>query len=132
LDAYGGTGMLSFEALSRGAHSALILELRPRIAAEIRKNAIALGLADRIRVQVGQSPRDLRTGSWDLVLADPPYAMDPVPILAGLAPRVGRLLVLEHDGRTPLKEVPGLRLDRSRRYGDTRLSFFRPPPPDGG
>lgn len=128
LDAFGGSGILSFEALSRGAAHARILEKQSRAAHAIRTAAAALGLSDRVRVQVGHVPRDLGDGVADLVLADPPYALDPAPILAALAPLTGQLLVLEHARKTPPPQVPGLRLERSRRYGDTVLSLYRPAP----
>ncbi len=132
LDAFGGTGMLSFEALSRGAASAYLVEQRSRTAQSIRVSAEALGLSERVQVQVGRVPQVLGNRVWDLVLADPPYATDPAPIVAALARCTGTLLVLEHARRVPAPQAPGLRLDSSRRYGDTVLSFYRPTLPEGG
>lgn len=128
LDACGGTGLLSFEAVSRGAAEALVIEKRARTAHAIRASVAHLGIGELVRVQVGQAPRDVPDRTWDLVLVDPPYALDPAPILAGLAHRVAGELVLEHARQVGAPDVPGLRLDRTRRYGDTQLSFYTPSP----
>ncbi len=126
LDACGGSGLLTFEALSRGAASAEVVEKQSRAARAIREAARALDLADRMRVRVGESPRDAPPGPFTLVFVDPPYALDPAPLLVGLAPRVAGLLVLEHARRTPAPEVPDLRRMRTRRYGDTCLTLYEP------
>jgi 16S rRNA (guanine966-N2)-methyltransferase len=49
-DLFGGTGVLAFESLSRGADSAVIFEILKPAAREILANAKSLGVADRIRV----------------------------------------------------------------------------------
>jgi 16S rRNA (guanine966-N2)-methyltransferase len=62
------------------------------------------------------------------VLVDPPYALDPEPILAALAPLVapGGWLVLETDARTGAPDAPaGMTLDRRRTYGGTALVLYR-------
>ncbi len=129
LDACGGTGLLSFEALSRGAATAVIVEPRARTVRAIRASVTALGLGDRVRVIQGRAPGDVPAERWPLVLVDPPYDLDPAPILAGLADRVTRWLVLEHSRQRTPPKVPGLGLDRTRRYGDTALSFYAPARP---
>ncbi len=125
LDPFGGTGLLSFEALSRGASHARVLERQRRVAGRIRAAAEALGLAERTEVVVTEVPRGLGRDTWDVVLVDPPYALDPEPILRALEPRVGGLLVLEHTRRIAAPQLEELALDRSRRYGDTVLSIYR-------
>jgi 16S rRNA (guanine966-N2)-methyltransferase len=77
LDLFAGSGVLSFEALSRGASSVLALELDPKAAAAIRNNASALGTAQVQLIQ--KNTLDwLRTNSssqqFDVVFVDPPFA----------------------------------------------------------
>ena len=133
LDGFGGSGLLAFEAASRGAAPVLVVELRHRVASAIRAQAEALGV--RVEVRQADLARVLPGGSWDLVLLDPPYAMDPVPWLELAAPSVRRLLVFEHGRDVTLPDVVGpLRLVRDRTYGDTGLSTYAPsvhPPAEG-
>lgn len=83
VDLFAGTGALSWEALSRGAHEALLLERHFPTARLIRDNAIALQLVDRIQVVPGDAfvwGKRLARGEatlaadrpW-LVFCSPPY-----------------------------------------------------------
>ena len=135
LDLFAGTGALGIEALSRGAAQATFVEQSPGIVRLLEKNLAGLEAAGAL-VRCDEALHALRsfarTGtSFDLILADPPYA-------SGLASRVilaldqerllgaGGLLVVEHDRR---EELPAPRealvLQDERRYGDTVLTFFR-------
>jgi len=144
LDLYAGTGALAFEALSRGAVEATLVEsARPAVQA-IAENARALGLERRVHVVPTSVERAAKAagafGPFDLVFADPPYAQ----VSSGDAPRAivgllgvspglltpGAVLVLEHAKGDPPPELPGLVMEETRRYGDTSLSFYRLPPPD--
>lgn len=124
LDAFGGSGMLALEAWSRGAEPVVVVELDGRAAQAIRTAAAKLGAS--LEVRQGKCPASAPRGPFDLVLVDPPYAQDLAPILQGLAPRVAGCLVAEHRSRVTPPQVEGLELLRTRRYGDTSLSFYRP------
>ncbi|MCH8918714.1 MAG: 16S rRNA (guanine(966)-N(2))-methyltransferase RsmD [Alphaproteobacteria bacterium] len=90
LDAFAGTGAFAFEALSRGAASATLLEIDPRAIDAARDNAAALGELDRtsIRRMDATRPRAAAT-AHGLVFADPPYGR-------GLAAKA--LAALAHQG----------------------------------
>jgi 16S rRNA (guanine966-N2)-methyltransferase len=125
LDAFGGSGLLGFEAHSRGA-AVLIVEQRPRVARQIREAAATLGAP--VEVRCADAAAVLASGAvWDLVLLDPPYAEDPGLWLERAAAAVQEVLVLEHDASNDPPDAAGpLRLERRRRYGDTTLSLYRP------
>src|SRR6184192_3588038 len=89
LDLYAGSGALGLEALSRGAADALFVEADRRAVDVLRGNVAALGLGGTVRagqvetVVAAPAPR-----TFDLVLADPPYAVDAAAlgkVLAALA-----------------------------------------------
>jgi 16S rRNA (guanine966-N2)-methyltransferase len=124
LDAFGGSGLLGLEAWSRGAQLT-VLEQDPKAAAVIRDNAAALGCP--LVLHRGDTLlMSIALGTFDLVLADPPYAADPKPILAALAPCVGGRLVLETDSSaTPPADVAGLHCENHRSFGTTTLWFYR-------
>jgi 16S rRNA G966 N2-methylase RsmD len=67
------------------------------------------------------------SGTWDLILLDPPYALDPVVWLERAAGAASEVLVVEHEsGREVPEEIGRLVRDRQRRYGSTTLSLYRP------
>lgn len=78
LDAFAGSGALSFEALSRGAASVTALEAAAPVAAALGANARLLG-TDQLRVERADAlawlarPGDRR---FDVVFLDPPFALD--------------------------------------------------------
>lgn len=128
LDAFGGTGLLAFEAASRGAGPVLIVEREAARARRVRETARQLDLGpERVEVRQADAAKILGSDAWDLVMLDPPYAEDPVPWIALAAPVTRRVLVVEHLAERLVPDrSDGLALDRSRRYGDTSLTLYRP------
>ena len=132
LDLYAGSGALAFEALSRGASAAVLVEQGRDALAAIRDNARALDAEGLVRVVAGKVDRalDKLEGPFGVVFADPPYADGRFPafvqILAGAARLIapGGALVLEHASADAPPEVPGLTIDRSRRHGDTTITLY--------
>lgn len=135
LDLYSGTGALAFEALSRGASQAVLVEHGRDAVAAIRKNARALDAEGEILLFDTKVERALPKidGRFAVVFLDPPYADVRSPAFGGILEKAGGLLlpgaalVLEHASSDEAPAVTGLELDRSRRYGDTTLSFYRSP-----
>jgi 16S rRNA (guanine966-N2)-methyltransferase len=135
LDLYAGTGALAFEALSRGASQAVLVEHGRDAVAAIRKKARAREAEREIVVFDTKVERALPKieGPFGVVFLDPPYADVPSPGFAEILAKAGALLlpdavlVLEHASSDEAPGVPGLELDRSRRYGDTTLSLYRSP-----
>lgn len=130
LDLYAGSGAIGIEALSRGAASCTFVERnRPALAA-LRANLDRTRLGDRARLVEDDVPRFLAratAGSWDLVVADPPYAeraiLAPLVRLAAILDG-GANVVVKHFWRTPPPPVAGLVPWRERRFGETSLTFY--------
>lgn len=126
LDLYAGTGALGLEALSRGAITVDFVETSPPALVALRANIAALGVEARTTVHRGDALRfadRLPPGSYDVILADPPYARDDAARLVALFRRAGfgRILAVEHPAGL------GLAGDDTRRYGDTAITFCYPP-----
>jgi 16S rRNA (guanine966-N2)-methyltransferase len=124
LDLFAGTGALGLEALSRGAAHATFVELHPASLTALGANIATLGAADRTAIRKGDAMRfvaGLAAGSYDVVLADPPFTIDFAPRLveAWRAVPFGTLLAVEHDPRTMLAG------DETRRWGDVAVTFLR-------
>ncbi len=135
LDLYAGSGAVGLEALSRGAEHVLLVESGGPALRVIRANVESLGLpgaevaADRVerllaRPAAGRQP-------YDIVFADPPYAMPDTDVTAvlkalddnhWLAP--GALVIVERATRSgPLRWPDGYQQDRVRSYGEATFWY---------
>jgi 16S rRNA (guanine(966)-N(2))-methyltransferase RsmD len=135
LDLFAGSGGVGLEALSRGAAHGTFVERDPRALHSLRANIAALGLAGRTRVVRGDVLRTLdalgRAGEqFAIIFLDPPY-QDPIdPVLdriarAGLL-QAGGVAVAQHLTKQPARLGFGsLIATRTRRFGETTLTFFR-------
>ena len=142
LDLYAGSGAVGLEALSRGAEHVLLVESGSRAAGVIRDNIEAIGLAgaevvtgrvERVLARGPALPGEGR-GRYDVVFADPPYALaaDEVSgmltlLLRGwLAPEA--LVIVERATRSgPVSWPTGFVPDRARRYGEATFWYGRGP-----
>ena len=130
LDLYAGSGAMGLEALSRGAARAVFVEQDADAVRAIERNLDKLRLtgARVVRLDAGTAlAQESAAGrKYDLVLADPPYAMTSLESLSRYLPRVladDGLLVLETSKRVE-PEVPTLEVRTSRAYGSTRVTVF--------
>lgn len=135
LDLYAGSGALGLEAASRGASTVVLVERAPLAARACRDNAARVlrnAPADTppaitVAAQAVASFLDTSTTSWDLVFIDPPYDVDDDELARNLGALAERLapkavLIVERAAASSEPTWPqGVRLDRERRYGDTRL-----------
>jgi 16S rRNA (guanine966-N2)-methyltransferase len=135
LDLFAGTGAFGIEALSRGAASALFIEVERAAGAVLAENIRTCGLTDQARIQRWDASRNLNClrnhdPKFQLIFIDPPYGRGLVaPALSHLHLTAcvadGARLVIEHDADDPLPEAAmPYRLDDQRRYGRTLVSFF--------
>lgn len=129
-DLFAGSGALAFEALSRGAAEAVLVETDANARKVIARNAALLGTEVRL---VGHSALNLppHVRPFDLILADPPYVPGSgnqvraaVEESGWLAP--GGLLAIETE-RGEAVGPGGLELDAERDTGRARLTLLRRP-----
>ena len=75
LDAYGGSGALAFEALSRGAQRAIIIEINARVYKQLTANVKQLGLQNRVTTYRANNVTCLNNlqRQFDLMFLDPPF-----------------------------------------------------------
>jgi 16S rRNA (guanine(966)-N(2))-methyltransferase RsmD len=136
LDLFAGAGGVGLEALSRGAAHATFVERDARAVAELRDNVAALGVTAAARVIRDDVLRALATlrhdgARFDLVFLDPPYdsALTAAALDAlgdGALLNDGALVVAQHlTKRAPSPTAGVLRAFRTRRFGETTLTFFR-------
>ena len=155
LDLFAGAGSVGLEAASRGASRVLFVESNRACAQAIRANIERCGFLNMPAGEPGEGGvRDIeviecpaeralrllghRGERFEVIFADPPYGVGAadatlrlVRSLGLLAP--GAVFVVQHsvrDGIPARRE--GYRVEDSRRYGDTALSFLiLPEAPEG-
>jgi len=132
LDLCAGSGAVGFEALSRGALSALLVDEDLRAVKTLEANLALLGettVTIRRLTLPGGLARLADAGPFDLIYFDPPYTFQPYEaVLAGLAPLLAAEgeVAAEHTTRRDLPVQAGalVRVD-TRKYGESSLSFYR-------
>jgi 16S rRNA (guanine(966)-N(2))-methyltransferase RsmD len=136
LDLYAGTGAIAIEAVSRGASRVTCVESEPASLKLLHRNTLACGMVPRVTIRATTVKQFLARptqwdGPYDIVFADPPYAI--VGELQALLedPSTDRLLaadawlVVEHAEKTSLPSTLGTcTYLRRYRYGDTALSLY--------
>ena len=138
LDLCAGTGALSFEALSRGASQAVLVDSDPRAIRQIAQSAKELGLdaqvrtmrLDLLRDPTGAVRKLPRTDTgFSLVFADAPYSeIDVMGTLLDALAASGRLatgacVVVERPAAHDWSWPNGLARDADYRYGQTGISL---------
>jgi len=129
LDLFAGTGGIGIECVSRGAREVTAVEI-----AHVQQNWIIaccrqLGIKNLslIRGDVFKFISSCRT-KYDLIFADPPYALEQLPTLPDVILERDILkengwLVIEHGKDTDFTSHP--RHYETRTYGSVHFSFFQ-------
>ncbi|MBN1655918.1 MAG: RsmD family RNA methyltransferase [Deltaproteobacteria bacterium] len=139
LDLFAGTGALSFEALSRGAERAMLIERNNRALKAIIDSANRLRIRDQIQVlslDLLQNPvytasriAPINGKPFSLVFADPPYCDGDrlTPLLKELASQGhlsrGCFIAIEHATESPPQGIDELGRIDFYRYGDTAIAL---------
>ncbi len=137
LDVFGGSGSLAFEALSRGAQGALIVENAPKAVRCLQQNAEALGL-DASRVRIIQEDAIKALGKrpaikYDVVFIDPPYGKNLLMptirnILRCFWVDEGAIITAEVEATVPFDAEnahPDLTILTERSFGQTRVIVWK-------
>ncbi|HET8774950.1 MAG TPA: 16S rRNA (guanine(966)-N(2))-methyltransferase RsmD [Thermoanaerobaculia bacterium] len=132
LDLFAGSGIFSFEAVSRGARESVAVDASRQQAAAIERQARELDVPIRaIGADVFAGIKRLRGEVFDVIYADPPYAYASYEeLLAALDTEVSlapeAVVAIEHRRNTqPFGTMP-IRLQPLRRaeYSEVWISFF--------
>jgi 16S rRNA (guanine966-N2)-methyltransferase len=124
LDLFAGSGALGLEALSRGAASAVVVEVSAPGVRAIRENAELLGATDALIVHRGDAIKfieHLEPNAFDVAFADPPYGHGLALAVAERwrAVPFAAILGVEHESKEKLPDGD------TRRYGSTSITFYR-------
>lgn len=139
LDLFAGSGLMGFEALSRGAKAVTFVEENKTQATSIKKSSVLFNVPGDANVVICDVRRvwpHINGASFDIVYADPPYKKNFTrQIFSGLVEfhllASDGLVIIEHnrddliDADTCMSDMSGslMKVDY-REYGKTALSFF--------
>ena len=128
LDLFGGTGAVSFEFASRGARRVYCVEMARENASFIKTEAARLGLDNVTMVRDNVFDfLPLCHEKFDIVFADPPYALEGLGNIPDKVLSAGILhpecyFILEHGDEHSFTEHP--HFVKERHYGRVHFSFF--------
>lgn len=133
LDLFSGSGAMAFEAISRGAEEAVLVDIDRAANAIQRQNAAKLRMDDQCRIlqcDWQHAVRQLAAAGerFKVIFLDPPYAMhDMTPVMEALRPLMTEdaVILLEHEAKVFPTTPDGFDLYDSRKYGIAGVSFFR-------
>lgn len=129
LDLFCGSGALAVEALSRGATRAVLVDAAATSLQIAKENLQHTRLMDRAVLQRADWQDFLRRDKeqYDLVLADPPYALAILPDLLEQLQghlRPGGVFLLEGSRELEPVERDGWQLIKNAAYGQTRVLCY--------
>lgn len=131
LDLFAGSGIFSFEAVSRGARTATAVDLSEKTMGEVQKRADAWGIPIRtIAGDVRRTLKSLGGRQFDLVYADPPYdyrSYDELITDLGRGDCLAddAIVGIEHAPARHLSDAAGALVARKRaQYGSVAMTLY--------
>lgn len=129
-DAFAGSGAIAFEALSRGAKSAVLSDLSIEATKAMQRSAETLDLVKTAKVVRANASgwSDNNPGAlFDIVVADPPYDDIPSSLLSKLGRHVklNGLYILSLPPRHQIDNWTDFELQLKKDYGDATVWFFK-------
>lgn len=130
VDVCSGSGALAYEAISRGAAHATLIDKDPKVLAVAEGNATHLGVAAQccfLRMDATQLPQ--ANATFDLAFLDPPYAegivtamLEGLHLKGWLSP--GAIVVCERGHNARFAVPPAFESVLQRRYGAAEVFWL--------
>ena len=130
LDAFAGSGALSFEAISRGAGSVISVDIDKNAYQAITESIKSLDLRDKVKViraNISGWSDNNPDRQFDIVIAAPPYDDLQPKIVSKITTHVkpGCLYILDWPAKEDAPDLTNLEVIAEHDYGDAKLIFFR-------
>lgn len=136
LDLFAGSGANGFEAISRGARKAILVDMSPVAINSCIESANHFGVSSQVEIKRMEASRYLQKASsdgqmFDIIFADPPYEMKAdefEAIIAGGSDCLAEngILIVEVAGNAAYPEnIAELVKYKERIYGGTKLCFYK-------
>lgn len=130
LDAFSGSGALSFEAISRGAKRATAIDMDKNAAKTIDENIKKLKLAGSVKAIrancLGWSDNNPDT-RFDIIICDPPFDQLKIPVIQKMSKHLveNGIFIVNIPGSIKPFELKILQMIKIKNYGDNILIFYK-------
>lgn len=131
LDVFAGSGIMGFEAVSRGFESAVFIEKDKKTFLTLKENAKKLGLStEQANFHIGDSTRILKklSNGFDVIYADPPYQSG---LYENILEIIAAKKLLSQNGIIALEHRKGFEIDiknfeilKQKVYADKAITFL--------
>lgn len=136
LDLFAGSGNMSFEAISRGISTAVLVDANAQAVRTIQKNAHALGVASQCTIWKLDYQRALKQAAakqlqFDIVYLDPPYKKQQIAAILTFMEDHNMLkddadIICESLKEDEFADFYGtLEKVQDRTYGITRITYYK-------
>ena len=121
-DAFAGSGIMGFEAYSRGSSIVGFSETNIRALSLINSTIDIFNDADRF-VQSRSARALIASRQWDIVFLDPPYSTSPQPLIEANSNQA-KTWVVETARNTQIAVPTGFFSSFERAYGNTKITIL--------
>jgi 16S rRNA (guanine966-N2)-methyltransferase len=130
IDCFGGSGALAIEAVSRGVKHAITVDNDTKAYQVAANNIKSLSIDDRckaVRANISAWSNRHPNDEFDLVVCDPPYDDIQYKIIRKLPKHLAEngVFVLSLPGDHDSLSLEGLKIAKSKNYGDSQLIFYK-------
>lgn len=130
LDLFAGSGQLGIEAISRGARHCTFVESNKNAYAIVEQNIKKCNIEDKCRLVFAQANTFLmQKDNFDIAFVDPPYHKgfieECLPKLVTVMNEDGVIICESANDEELPERVDDWSIERQRKYGKTKLSYYR-------
>ena len=120
LDAFGGSGIIGLEAISRGFTDVTVFELNKKSAEIIKQNYMKIGLKPNLTIGNSVKLIDKLNTNFDVIYIDPPYKSGIYEEILGK--NITGIIILEHD--EPV-DTTGYTVVKTKNYGGKMITIIK-------
>lgn len=130
LDAFSGTGAIAFEALSRGASHATLIDNDKKAYFVMKESAAGLGVNGRCKItnaNVSSWSDNNPDAVFSIVIAAPPYDRLQPLVVSKLTRHTAKdgYFIIDWPGKMTPPDIEGMNLTSQKNFGDAQLLFYR-------
>ena len=125
IDLFGGSGIISIEALSRGFEEVTTFEKNPNVAQILKKNFVSLGIKSNLKIGDSLKLIEKLDQKFDVIYIDPPYYSGIYEEVFSRLKNIcneSTIIIAEHSEDLSIKDF---NLIKEKNYGGKRISFYQ-------
>ena len=130
LDAFAGSGALSFEAVSRSVKHSTAIDIDKSAINTVVNSSVKLGIKSQIkaiRANVSGWSDNNPDAKFDIIICDPPFDQLKIVLIQKLTKHLkeGGIFIINMPGKLEPFELKSLKIVKDKNYGDNQLVFYK-------